>query len=165
MGVVLAALDENTSLDEPVGNRKAWDVSLEKHAGKREAYDVKLEQYFFRVFGPESGWPTARLYLFRLGTEASRNHSDVLLKLRDNTVRLQSMMIYSYNNVKYWHSSMIQTKLSATRTLSYEVWLAESSILEGKVDDTPPAPCGCCSLALLRLMLEGKVKEDHAFLP
>jgi hypothetical protein len=60
---------------------------------------------------------------------------------------------------------MIQTKLSATRTLSYEVWLAESSILEGKVDDTPPAPCGCCSLALLRLMLEGKIKEDHAFLP
>jgi hypothetical protein len=60
---------------------------------------------------------------------------------------------------------MIQTKLSATRTLSYEVWLAESSILEGKVDDTPPAPCGCCSLALLRLMLEGKVKEDHDFLP
>jgi hypothetical protein len=67
---------------------------------------------------------------------------------------------------------MIQTKISATLTLSYEVWLAEGSVLmaEGsllgvKVDDIPPAPSECGSLALLRLMLEGKVKEDHAFLP
>jgi len=43
--------------------------------------------------------------------------------------------------------------------------MTESSKLEGKVGDTPPVRCECCSLALLRLMLEDEVKEDHASLP
>jgi hypothetical protein len=43
--------------------------------------------------------------------------------------------------------------------------LAESSVLGVKVDDIPPAPSECGSLALLRLMLEGEVKADHDFLP
>jgi hypothetical protein len=42
--------------------------------------------------------------------------------------------------------------------------MTESSKLEGKEGDTPPARCACCSLALFRLMLEDEVKADRALL-